>query len=306
MRVQVKQRLSSFWRPIRAAVETAPSGSAQEPPETRPRPPRSLLSDAELGLARGEFFFVAQPILRLHEKRLSGFEYLMRWRHPDDGILAPARFISLVEDSILARRFTDMLIERAADTLQRWQRSGHGDLSLAINLGATELASADLPQRIQSIFAAREVMPGRLDIELTGAVQPDCLDGLAEAIRAVQAIGTRVALDDLGGGYNSLTLLQQLPADIVKFDRSYLANVPADNEATRVIEMLVKFAHGHGKQIVLAGVETQEQFAWAQSLRDVDVQGFYIDKPQDETRVNELIARYGRPSASAQAMRGSP
>jgi EAL domain-containing protein (putative c-di-GMP-specific phosphodiesterase class I) len=291
MRVQVKQRLSSLWRANRAQLD-----GQQQPPEKRSASPRSLLGDAELGLERGEFFFVAQPILRLHEKRLSGFEYLMRWRHPDDGILAPARFISLVEDSILAHRFTELLIERAADTLQRWQRSGHGDLTLAINLGASEMASAELPQRIQSIFAAHDVLPGRLEIELTGAVHPDSLDGLAEAIRAVQAIGTRVALDDLGGGYNSLTLLQQLPADIVKFDRSYLANVPSDSEATRMIEMLVKFAHAHGKQIVLSGVETQEQFAWAKSLHDVNVQGFYIDKPHDETRINELIDRYGQPS----------
>ncbi|WP_224017465.1 EAL domain-containing protein [Paraburkholderia tropica] len=283
--------MSSLWRPARTALdEPRPSARIQT------AQPRCLISDARLGLERGEFFFVAQPILRLHEKRLSGFEYLMRWRHPDDGILAPARFISLVEDSILARRFTELLIERAADTLQRWQQSGHGDLSLAINLGAAELASADLPQRIQSIFAAREILPGRLEIELTGAVQPDRLDGLAEAMRAVQAIGAQVALDDLGGGYNSLTLLQQLPADIVKFDRSYLANVPADGEATRTIEMLVKFARGHGKQIVLSGVETHAQFAWAQSLQDVNVQGFYIDKPHDETRVGELINRYGNPS----------
>jgi EAL domain-containing protein (putative c-di-GMP-specific phosphodiesterase class I) len=292
MRVQVKQRLSSFWRSNRES-----SIHPQEAPPTQSGQPRCLLSDAQLGLERGEFFFVAQPILRLHEKRLSGFEYLMRWRHPDHGILAPARFISVVEDSVLARRFTEMLIERAADTLQRWRRSGHGELSLSINLGAAELASADLPQRIESIFAAHGILPSRLEIELTGTVQPDCLDGLAEAIRAVQAIGTRVALDDLGGGYNSLTLLQQLPADIVKFDRSYLANVPSDKEATRVIEMLVKFAHGHGKQIVLSGVETQEQFAWAQLLRDVNVQGFYIDKPHDEAYIGELIDRH-RPRAS--------
>ncbi len=292
MRVPVKQRLSSLWRSGRA-----PFDGPQSSQETRLRHPRCLLSDAELGLERGEFFFVAQPILRLHEKRLSGFEYLMRWRHPDDGVLAPARFISVVEDSALAHRFTELLIERAADTLQRWKRSGHGDLSLAINLGAAELASDDLPQRIQSIFTAREVTPARLEIELTGAVQPDCLDRLAEAIRAVQAIGTRIALDDLGGGYNSLTLLQQLPADIVKFDRSYLANVPADSEATRMIEMLVKFAHAQGKQIVLSGVETPEQFAWAQSLREVDVQGFYIDKPLDEARIGELIDRYDTSSS---------
>jgi EAL domain-containing protein (putative c-di-GMP-specific phosphodiesterase class I) len=257
---------------------------------------RAIIHDAERGLDRNEFFFVLLSKLRLAENRLVGFEYLIRWRHPNAGVLAPAHFISVVEDSILARQFTDLLVERAARMLARLKEKGYGDLSLAINLSAEELARADFPTRLAALFGAYGLTPARLEIDLTGTVKPDRLDWLVEAMHAVQALGVRVALDDFGVGFNSLTLLQQLPADIVKFDRSYLEGVPSDQAATALIETLVRIARQHGKRIVLAGVETPQQFAWALTLHDIDVQGFYIDKPHEEARIDELLHRYRRPA----------
>lgn len=262
-------------------------------------PSRSIVRDAERGLDQNEFFFLLQPKLRLQENRLAGFEYLIRWRHPDGSVLAPAHFISVVEDSILARQFTDLLIGRAAQRLARWQQRGYGELSLAINLCAEELASPDFPARLAALFGTYGMTPCRLEIDLTGAVEPDRLDGLVEAIHAVQALGARVALDDFGVGFNSLTLLQQLPADIVKFDRSYLTGVPSNEAATTRIEALVHIARQHGKRIVLAGIETHQQFIWARTLHDIDVQGFYIDKPHEEARIDEVLRRYRLPAADA-------
>ncbi|APR38771.1 diguanylate phosphodiesterase [Paraburkholderia sp. SOS3] len=254
----------------------------------------TLVSDAERGLGQNEFFFVLQPKLRLQQNRLSGFEYLIRWQHPGGGILEPAYFITVVEDSSLAGRFTDLLISRAAQTLVQWKMEGREHLSLAINLSAAELGRKDLPGRLKALFSSLGVRPCRFEIELTGVVHPDQLDWLVDAIHAVQAIGVRVALDDFGSGFNSLTLLQQLPVDTVKFDRSLIRQVRVNGESQRMVETLVRLTQNHGKRIVLTGLETKEQFAWAKALPDIDIegQGFFICEPVEEDYVDDVICRH--------------
>ncbi|MFC0398733.1 EAL domain-containing protein [Paraburkholderia rhizosphaerae] len=261
----------------------------------------TLISDAERGLGQDEFFFVLQPKLRLQENRLSGFESLIRWRHPEGGVLEPAYFLSVVEDSALAGRFTDLLIARAANTLVRWKLAGRGDLSLAINLSALELGRKDLPGRLNALFASLGVDPGAFEIELTGVVHPDQLDWLVDVIQAVQAVGVHVALDDVGAGFNSLTLLQQLPVNIVKFDRSLIRQVTVNEESRRMVETLVRLAQNHGKRIVLTGLETSEQFAWAKTLPDIEGQGFFISEPIDEAEIDDV---FFRPANGYQTMSG--
>jgi EAL domain-containing protein (putative c-di-GMP-specific phosphodiesterase class I) len=252
----------------------------------------TIISEAERGLCHDEFFFVLQPKFRLHENSLSGFEYLIRWRHPEDGVLEPAFFISVVEDSSLTGQFTDLLIARAAGMLAQWKAAGYDDLSLAINLSAPELGRKDLPGRLATLFTSLGIKPGRFEIELTDVVHPDQLDWLVDVIHAVQAVGVRVALDDFGSGFNSLTLLQQLPVDIVKFDRSLIRQVPLNEEAKRMVETLVRLARSHGKRIVLTGLETAEQFEWARTLHDIEGQGFYICEPLCEAQIGDVISRH--------------
>ncbi|VWD36430.1 diguanylate phosphodiesterase [Burkholderia lata] len=248
------------------------------------------LDDAERGLLRDEFFFLLQPKFALHEIHLAGFECLIRWHHPERGVLEPASFISMIEDSCLAARFTDLLTRRATHMLAQWKAAGYDKLSLAINLSPSELGHADFPAQLAALLASLGLEPGRVEIELTDVVPPARLDWLVEAIHAAQAIGVRVALDDFGAGFNSLTLLQQLPVDIVKFDRSLIRDVLQNGESMRVVETLVHLAKGHGKHIVMTGIETAGQFEWASSLPDVDGQGFYLGQPLPEAAVETFIA----------------
>ncbi|WP_227744019.1 EAL domain-containing protein [Burkholderia gladioli] len=248
------------------------------------------LDDAERGLHQDEFFFLLQPKFLLAEHQLSGFEYLIRWRHPERGVLAPTSFISVVEDSFLATRFTDLLTERAARMLAQWVSAGHDGLSLAINLSSLELGQTQFPARLAVLLDSFGLDPKRFEIELTDAVPPDQLDWLVEAIHAVQAIGVRVALDDFGAGFNSLTLLQQLPVDTIKFDRSLIRDVLQNGESMRVVETLVQLAKSNDKHIVMTGIETAEQFAWARTLPGVEGQGYHLGKPLDEPAVEAFIA----------------
>jgi EAL domain-containing protein (putative c-di-GMP-specific phosphodiesterase class I) len=250
-----------------------------------------LVSDVERGLRQDEFFFLLQPKLELQECGVSGFECLIRWQHPVRGVLEPTSFISLVEDSFLARRFTDILIRRAARLLTQWKAAGRDDLSVAINLSSVELGSRDFPGRLSSLIRSLDIDPSRFEIELTDVVHPDRLDWLVEVIHAAQAIGVRVALDDFGAGFNSLTLLQQLPVDLVKFDRSLIKDVVSNDELTRTIHTLIDLAKNHGKRIVITGLETAEQFEWAKTLPGVEAQGFFISEPLREAEVDDFIGR---------------
>ncbi|CAM2171579.1 Diguanylate phosphodiesterase [Burkholderia latens] len=253
--------------------------------------PSHPLSDAERGLDQDEFFFLLQPKFVLQTFELSGFECLIRWQHPEHGVLEPASFISVVEDSFLARRFTDLLLRRATHTLAQWTTDGHDTLTLAFNLSSLELGQTDFPAQLSALVASVQLDARRVEIELTDAVAPDRLDWLVEAIHAAQTVGAQVALDDFGAGFNSLTLLQQLPVDIVKFDRSLIRDVPHNGESARMIETLVHLAKDHGKRIVMTGIETAEQLEWARTLPGVEGQGFYLGEPLREHDVDAFIAR---------------
>ncbi|PRG04482.1 EAL domain-containing protein [Burkholderia ambifaria] len=252
------------------------------------------LNDAERGLHQGEFFFLLQPRFVLQEFRLSGFEYLMRWQHPQRGVLEPNSFISVVEDSFLAGRFTDLLTHHAARTLAQWTVDGYPGLSLSINLSALELGHPEFPAQLAALLESLDLPPNRFEIELTDVVPPAELDWLVETIHAVQAVGVRVALDDFGAGFNSLTLLQQLPVDIVKFDRSLIRDVPQNAESTRVVETLVHLATSHGKQIVMTGIESAQQFEWARTLPGVEGQGFHLGEPMCGATIGTFIADHYR------------
>jgi len=254
--------------------------------------PSTIVSDAERGLGQNEFFFVFHPKIRLPQIELSGFECLIRWQHPEGGVLGPAEFVSVVEDSFLAGRFTELLIEKATQLLAKWTHDGYEDLSLAINLPAPELGRTGLPNRLSALLVSHGIAPARLEIELTDVVRPDQLDWLIEVVHKMQSVGVRVALDDFGSGFNSLTLLQQLPVDIVKFDRSLIKEVPAANDTTRLVESLIQLAKRHDRGVVVTGIETEQQFAWAQTLPDIEGQGFYICEPLGESEVDEYIGRH--------------
>lgn len=253
----------------------------------------ALVIDAERGLAREEFFFLFQAKLRSQEEKISGFECLMRWQHPEGGVLEPSAFISVVADSKLTIRFTDLLLAHAMDTLVSWTARGHTRLTLAINLPAVEIAREDLPGKLVAGLACRDLDASRLQIELTEVVEPAQLDSFAAAIDAVRGTGVSVALDDFGAGLTSLTLLHQLPVDIIKIGRSFIELVPDNSEAKFIVETLIRLGQRLGKKIVLQGIETEAQLTWAKTLPSIDCQGFYISEPILENEIDRVIAFYG-------------
>ncbi len=252
-----------------------------------------MVGDADRGLSRKEFFLVFQPKMRMQAGVLSGFESLMRWRHPVRGILLPSSFIKLAEDSPLVHRFTDFVLTEAVVTLAQWAARGYDCLSLAVNLPAREITQSGMVKKIADVLEAHAVNPARLQIELTETTDPGPLETLVAAVASIREIGVSVAVDDFGAGCWSLNILHHLSVDTLKLDRSFMLDIHEDGKSRVVVEALVQLGKSLGKRVVIEGVETEAQFEWVGTMGEVDCQGYYISEPVQGEEVGELIGRYG-------------
>jgi EAL domain-containing protein (putative c-di-GMP-specific phosphodiesterase class I) len=251
------------------------------------------IDDAKRGLAKREFFFVYQPKLRMQEGRLSGFESLLRWRHPSRGLLMPDSFIGLVENSPLTASFTDFVVAEAAQTLADWTVRGYDTLSLAVNLPASEIGRPGLANQLSALLAARSVDASRLQIELTEATDPGSIEVLVSAVESIKRSGVSVAIDDFGSGCWSLTILSRLGVDTLKLDRKFMSGLQENANSKVVVETIVQLGQRLGKRVVIEGIETEAQFAWASTIEQIDGQGYYISAPIKNEQIDEIIARHG-------------
>jgi len=254
-----------------------------------------LVEDAERGLVRKEFFFAYQPKLRLQTGLLSGFESLIRWHHPEHGVLMPAAFIDLVENSHLTCRFTDYVIAESARVLAGWAELGYRDLSLSVNLPAHEITRPEMAGRLSRVLDSYGVCAGNFQIELTESIDPGPIDALAAAVASIRDLGVSVAIDDFGSGCWSLTKLHCLAVDTLKLDRSFMRDVHENAESRAMVETLVELGVRLKKNVVVEGVETRAQFEWLKAFAQIDCQGYYISEPVREDQMNRLIETCGVP-----------
>ncbi|WP_174943580.1 EAL domain-containing protein [Burkholderia lata] len=252
-----------------------------------------IANDAERGLDRKEFFLVFQPKIQIQTGLLSGFESLLRWRHPEYGILMPSEFIDLVENSPLACRFTDFILIEAAKTLAGWAARGYDGLLLSINLPAQEITQHRMIKRLSAVLDEYAVRAERIQIEITESFVPGQLDKLEAAIASIREIGASVAIDDFGAGCWSLGMLHRLAVDTLKLDRSFIRDIHENSESRVIAETLVWLGKRLGKQVVVEGVETEAQYLWARTMTQIDCQGYYISEPVPEVQIHNLVAKHG-------------
>ncbi|WP_175773084.1 EAL domain-containing protein [Paraburkholderia phenazinium] len=250
------------------------------------------IDEAERGLARREFFFVYQPKLRLQQGRLSGFESLLRWRHPSRGVLTPDSFIDLVEDSPLTGSFTNFIVAEAAQTLVDWSARGYNTLSLAVNLPASEIGQPGLASKLSALLHNRSINASRLQIEVTESTDPGSIEVLASGVKSLKESGVSVAIDDFGAGCWSLTVLHRIGVDTLKLDRKFMCDIQDNANSKVVVEALVQLGQRLGMRVVVEGVETRAQFAWVSTIGHIDCQGYYISAPIGREQIDEFVSRH--------------
>lgn len=216
-------------------------------------------SDLRLGLQRGELRLHYQPIVDLASGQPVGAEALLRWHHPERGLVAPANFIAVAERSGLIVELGDWVLNEAARQLQRWATAGLPPLPVAVNVSARQLRDGRLLQQLEQALAATGCDPLLLEIELTEHTLVEDVDDNLRVLNALRERGVRVAIDDFGTGLSSLAYLKRLPAAKLKIDRSFVRDLPQDRSDAAIVEAAVSMAQALGLQVVAEGVETEAQ-----------------------------------------------
>jgi diguanylate cyclase (GGDEF)-like protein len=241
-------------------------------------------------LEREELFLVYQPKLELTTGRITGVEALMRWRHPTLGLIPPAQFIPIAEDNGLIDVMGRWALEVACRDARRWQDEGH-PVRVSVNLSPRQLNRAELAQEVSQVLAAARLAPEQLEIEITESGVMRNPTRAAAQLLELRALGVSLAIDDFGTGYSSLSYLRRFPLDTLKIDRSFIKDLPGDEDAAGLTAGIIALAHRLRMTVVAEGVETLEQLGFLRAQRCDQIQGFYLSKPIAADEISRFLER---------------
>jgi diguanylate cyclase (GGDEF)-like protein/PAS domain S-box-containing protein len=239
----------------------------------------SLENQLRRALDNGEFVLHYQPKVSLASGQVTGAEALIRWNHPDQGLVAPGKFVPLLEETGLIHEVGRWAMRRAIEDYLRWCDAGLAPLRIAVNVSSLQLRSRDFVEEVAQVVGIDPRAPPGLELEITESmVMGDINHGIA-SLRAIRAMGVTVALDDFGTGFSSLSYLARLPISTLKIDRSFINDMDASPEGLALVSTIISLAHALGHKVVAEGVETAEQARLLRLLRCDEMQGFHFGKP---------------------------
>ncbi|MGQ0831600.1 MAG: putative bifunctional diguanylate cyclase/phosphodiesterase [Microthrixaceae bacterium] len=242
--------------------------------------------------ATGELVLLYQPIVRARDETVSGFEALLRWQRSDGTLLEPAEFIRIAEETGTIVPIGTWVIEQACHKLAAWELDGIEDPTISINVSALQFRHETLLHDLKRALALSGAHPSRLTLEITESLLVSENDHVIEQLEVIRQLGVRVAIDDFGTGYSGLSYLHRLPIDIIKIDRSFVAELDTDPGATTVLHAVVALAHALGLEIVAEGAETAQQTERLRALDCDHIQGFYFAQPTGSQQADR-VARSG-------------
>ena len=229
-------------------------------------------------IERGELVLHYQPQLDLILNRITGVEALVRWQHPEQGMVPPGEFIPLAEETGLILPLGEWVMGEACRQQRVWQAMGL-DLNMAINVAALQFQQLDLPQRISTLIRDSGISPERLELEITESALLGSADELVERLDRVRALGVSLSLDDFGTGYSCLAYLKRLPIERLKIDRSFIKDLPGDAEDAAIALATLSMASALGMVVVAEGVETQAQRDFLTQRGCHAIQGYLVSRP---------------------------
>ena len=250
-----------------------------------------LETDLRRAIDRNEFFIEYQPIVELQSGRLTGFEALVRWQHPDRGSVLPDRFISVAEETGFIVPIGQWVLLQACLQMQRWNElhSPTNPLSISVNLSGRQFTHSNLLEQITQILDATGLDPRLLKLEITESVVMESVENAAGTLEKLRALGVELSIDDFGTGYSSLSYLHRLPIDTLKIDRSFVSRMAENNENKEIVRTIIMLAKTLGMDVVAEGVETNEQAELLRELGCQCIQGYLVAKPLDAESTDRLI-----------------
>jgi Amt family ammonium transporter len=253
-----------------------------------------LENDMRRAIQNQEFILHYQPIVRLDDKRIIGLEALIRWAHPEHGIICPAKFIPKAEEIGLINQIGNWVISEGCRQMKEWHATlpGFDEVDLSINISGQQFLQPEFADTIAGVIHDHALDPSKLKFEITETVLIKNTVSSIKTLLALKDIGIKLALDDFGTGYSSFAYLQQFPLDDLKIDMSFIQQLDVDSETYEIVKSIVGLAKKLGLKVVAEGVETEAQLNQVQRLDFDMVQGFWIAKPADASTVIERIKEY--------------
>jgi EAL domain-containing protein (putative c-di-GMP-specific phosphodiesterase class I) len=264
-------------------------------------------ADMRRGLQAGEFFLLYQPLISTTTGTITNVEALVRWQHPQRGLVPPDDFISLAERSGLIVPLGLMVLEKACGQLRDWAAAGSGmTLTVAVNVSARQLLEADFVVKVRQILWSSGVNPRQIVLELTESMLVDDSTAAIQVLWQLRALGVRLAIDDFGTGYSSLARLGEMPVDELKIDKSFVDRLgAAQQDSSALVTAAVAMGHGLALEVVAEGVETATQAAFLSSIGCDLLQGYLLGKPQPAAAITpQLGERLLDPLSPVPSMRG--
>ncbi|HJV11895.1 MAG TPA: EAL domain-containing protein, partial [Burkholderiales bacterium] len=238
-----------------------------------------LGAELRRALERNEFALFYQPKFQLATGKLSGAEALLRWLHPERGLVLPDEFIAILEETGLIVPVGEWAIGRACADVRAWQAAGLGSLPISVNLSARQLRQQNLDASIRAVVAAAGVDPQLIELELPESHLMQDPEQATRIVRALNKSGFRIAIDDFGTGYSSLAYLTRFPLSALKIDRSFVKEMARDKTDATIVRTIIEMAQSLALTVVAEGVETKEQARLLQMLRCEQAQGHLFAKP---------------------------
>jgi diguanylate cyclase (GGDEF)-like protein/PAS domain S-box-containing protein len=258
--------------------------------DERARARLEMEADLHRAIARGELELFYQPVVELVNGAITGVEALVRWRHPERGLVGPNEFIPLAEETGLILPLGRWVLGEACRQAAVWRAEmPERRLTVAVNLSARQLQDSDMSAQIAEALAASGLPAEYLELELTESMLIGDVDGSVRTLLALRQVGVRLAMDDFGTGYSSLSYLARLPVDTLKIDQSFTRRLTTDSGTAAIVEATVTLAHALGMSITAEGIETPEELARLRALRCERGQGYYFCRPVPAEELRRVL-----------------
>ena len=242
-------------------------------------------------IERKQLVLQYQPRINARNGRMAGVEALVRWRHPELGLLTPARFIPLAEENGLINEIDLWVLREACACAARWRAEGLFQGRVSVNLSARQFQRPGLAQRVRAALEESELDPAGLELEITESTVMHDTEDAADVLRSLRDLGVTVSIDDFGTGYSSLSYLKRFPLDVLKIDRAFVNEVEGDATGAAIIRAIITLAHSLGLTAVAEGVETAAQVAFLKENGCDEIQGYYYSRPIWPEQVARLLAK---------------
>ncbi|RON28829.1 bifunctional diguanylate cyclase/phosphodiesterase [Pseudomonas brassicacearum] len=266
--------------------------------DTEMRRRRELEKDLRDALTRDQFYLVYQPQISYRDHRVVGVEALIRWQHPEHGLVPPDLFIPLAEQNGTIIAIGEWVLDQACKQLRDWHDQGFVDLRMAVNLSTVQLHHAELPRVVNNLLQMYRLPPRSLELEVTETGLMEDISTAAQHLLSLRRSGALIAIDDFGTGYSSLSYLKSLPLDKIKIDKSFVQDLLDDDDDATIVRAIIQLGKSLGMQVIAEGVETAEQEAYIISEGCHEGQGYLYSKPLPARELSAYLKQAQRSNAA--------